>query len=474
MKRQVRTQEDLFPKYHAPETVSIRNMLLEILVFVLSLVIGVFCITQYRCIWKMLSYKPVSEEEALEKAIEMKTSVATKMTVLSDSVYEKDVAAGTPIKVLGAYMRDLSYRNDEYHNLSPRNYTPGQYYYIELADGTRGAAMLPEALIGRRMVITKGDDAGDTLTVSSVKKNKSNDTYPFDYYAEGKKTPYHWGEFSCMNEEVKMVVYSCPLLNVPKEKLWKVTWVPPFMKIPVYMRGGFFLFPRFKSWHAFLIVPLARWAISIAVWLLLLFLARWILSDVGIKLGLLARDKFMPDMTLSKDEVYKKAVGYFDRHYLIHESVASCLFTPIIMLITSNRKFFYNFICDSITMRCPKCGHEIRKKKTDAPQETEVKMLAPTPHRVLKKGRSGYSENDYELIQPIYTYNEYVDNLHRYCNITHVNKGTEVKTTIAEFCYYCYECDYEQCQWEVVSEQRKELSEDYTIRDGKRYDIIRH
>lgn len=474
MKRQVRTQEDLFPKYHAPETVSIRNMLLEILVFVLSLVIGVFCITQYRCIWKMLSYKPVSEEEALEKAIEMKTSVATKMTVLSDSVYEKDVAAGTPIKVLGAYMRDLSYRNDEYHNLSPRNYTPGQYYYIELADGTRGAAMLPEALIGRRMVITKGDDAGDTLTVSSVKKNKSNDTYPFDYYAEGKKTPYHWGEFSCLNEEVGMVVYSCPLLNVPKEKLWKVTKVPPFMKIPVYMRGGFFLFPRFKSWHAFLIVPLARWAISIAVWLLLLFLARWILSDVGIKLGLQARDKFMPDMTLSKDEVYKKAVGYFDRHYLIHESVASCLFTPIIMLITSNRKFFYNFICDSITMRCPKCGHEIRKKKTDAPQETEVKMLAPTPHRVLKKGRSGYSEDDYELIQPIYTYNKYVDNLHRYCNITHVNKGTEVKTTIAEFCYYCYECDYEQCQWEVVSEQRKELSEDYTIRDGKRYDIIRH
>lgn len=472
MKRQVKTQKDLFPEYHASNGVSIQVTLLSILVFVVSLVIGVFCITQYRCVWKMLSYKPINEEMALERAVEVKTAIATKMTVLSDSVFEKDVTAGTPVKVLGAYMRDLSYRNDEYHNLSPRNYTPGQYYYIELPDGSRGAAVLPEALIGRRIVVTKGDDAGDTLVVSGVKKNKSQDTYPFDYYAEGKKKPYHWGEFSCLNEEVEMVVYSCPLLNVPKEKLWKVTKVPPFFKIPVYMRGGFFLFPRFKSWHAFLIVPFARWAISIAVWLLLLFLARWILSNVSINIGLRARDKFMPNMTLSKDEVYKKAVDYFEHHYIIHELIAGCLFTPVV-LISNNRRFFYKDICNSITMRCPKCGHEIRKKTTDTPWETEVKMLAATPKKVLKEGRRGYSEDDYEIIQPIYTYNKYVDNLHRYCNITHVNKGTEVTTTIGEFCYYCYACDYEQCQWEVVSEQRKELMEDYIIRDGKRYDIIR-
>ena len=470
-------QEDLFPKFQDPGYLSLKSGLIRIVAFVVSLLISLFVITQYRCIWKMLSYKPLTEEQVLERAVEMKTSIATKMTVLSDSVFEKDVAAGTPIRVLGAYMRDLSYRNDEYHNLSPRNYTPSQYYYIELADGTRGAAVLPEALIGRRIVVTKGDDAGDTLTVSSVKKNQSKDTYPYDYYSEGKKKPYHWGEFNCLNEEVEMVAYSCPLLNVPKEKLWKVTKVPPFMKIPVYMRGGFFLFPRFKSWHAFLMIPLLRMIIAIAVFVLLLFIARLILSRVSINIGFRARNKFLPDLNLSKDEVYKKAMDYFNTHYTIHEFVANCLFTPFATL-SSNRKFFEESICEWITMRCPKCGHVVWKKKSDTPSETDVRMRPYVPRRV-KKEYEGFlktmlREEHYETIPAITTFEDYVENLHRRCTITQENKGTEVTTHMKEFCYYCAECDYEQSQWEVTLVTTKEIIESYTIRDGKKYKIEFH
>ena len=469
----IKSQEDLFTEYHAPKGYLSKGFWVRIVAFLVSLVISVYCITQYRCIWKILSYKPITEEMALEKAVEMKTSIATQMTVLSDSSFQKNVAAGTRVKILGAYMYHLTFRNDDinYHHLSPRNYTPSQYFYIELPDGTRGYAALPEALVGRRIVVTQGDNVGDTWVVSSVKKNNSKDKFPFDYYVEGKKKPYHWGEFGCLNNEVEMVVYTCPLLNVPENEMWKETKVPPFLKIPVYMSGGFFLFPRFKSWHAFLIMPIARGIIAIAVWLLLLLIAHKILNGIRFNIGYRVQEKILPNKALSKDEVFKRSMDYFNRHYVVPEFIASCLFSPIaiflIRLFSIHKNSFRRDICESITMRCPKCCHLVKKKKTNAPPKSiEGPINAIATEKALKEAEKKQSrESTYTSQQA------WMADLGKTATVhTHVY-DIQPRFIIEEFRYHCDECDSEQCQWEITQILDRKNVDNYIIRDGKKVPV---
>lgn len=124
---------------------------------------SIFFMVEMRSLFLKLSYKPLTEEAAMERAVPMKTIFPTTMQVMSGSdKKEIELKAGTPIKFIGACMKLLNNRVDGKTDLrrpsyimSPRVYTPSQLFLIETEDGIRGAAFLPEAIIGRKLRLPK-------------------------------------------------------------------------------------------------------------------------------------------------------------------------------------------------------------------------------------------------------------------------------------------------------------------------------
>ena len=355
------------PHIPSPFFYNLLRWILGIAAIFVAVYASIYFLVEMRSIFIKLSYKPLTEEAALERAVPMKTMFPTTMQVMSGSdKKEIELKPGTPIKFLGACMKPLNARADEkndiyhqYFNMSPRVYTPSQLFMIETEDGIRGVTSLPEAIIGRKIEITKGDETGQTFVVSGVKKIKSDDEFPYEFSVEGSDKIFKWGTFKELTKDVEIVVYSNPLGGVPEEMQHKKAHVPRFMPIPTHEQNGFFLFPRFKVWNMYLLKPFFRSSIIlILLWIILLVVALWRIGRHHFNAQYDARKKFMEDTSIDNIDAQAKILWYYWPRYYPFAFIGGCLFTPLIWLWTSmNHRDLISTLRQEFSKRCPNCHH---------------------------------------------------------------------------------------------------------------------
>lgn len=293
------------------------GILLIVVAVVISAYISMVVWIEKRTLLEKLTYKPVTEEVAAERVAMLKTSQAVEMQVIYGSDERTmNVKAGTAIKILGVYMTKLNYRSDSHYSASPAYFTEDQYFFIELPNGIRGAAVLPEL-------------AG------------------------------HWNEYSCLNNNGETVVYTCPLAGVPADKQHKVAGVPNIMRIPTHESDGFFLFPRYKSWNMFKMGFWWRGRFMLTVyWLILMIIVLWRLGAYSVRLSVKADRKFVENPSLSGTAVYDKIVRYYWSRYYPAAFVVGCVFSPLVWLWTKmNRSAAMSSLMKELgAERCPKCA----------------------------------------------------------------------------------------------------------------------
>lgn len=361
---------------------------------------------QKRSIMENLSYKPMTEQEAVQKAVTMRTSQATEMQVASGSSEQKiNVPAGTDIKLLGVYMTRLNHRSDGYNfNMSPRYFKSSQFFFIELPDGARGAAVLPEL-----------ED--------------------------------HWSDYSCLDEDGQTVVYTCPLNGVPVEKQHKVARVPRFLKIPTHQSDGFFMFPRYKSWNMYKIGSFWRGGFMLTVyWLIFLFIVLWRLGAWSIKISIKADNLFLVPEN-DDVEVYNKIVKYYWPRFYVRAFIAACIFTPLIWLWTRiYTKSVFDCLEKDLKVRCPKCRKlslktELTGRKTEEKFAGTKTIAGGSSTRVTGRvwdpnkdagffGSGGYRNNTETTYYEDETYDDYVFQQERKL--------------------YCPHCGYSKTWWETA------------------------
>lgn len=324
---------------------------------------SVYIWIQKRTFFEKLTYKPVTEQVALEQSFTIKTVLSTELHVVSGSDEKKlTVPEGTTVKYLGVYMRKLNYRQDYYNESSPKYYSPDQYFFIELPNGTRGVAVLPEMIIGKRIVT----NSGDTLTVSGIRKNSSNDRYPYDFSMNGSTQTYKWDDFECLNEAEGTVVYTCPLIGLSDAKRHKEARVPRFYKIPTHDDDGFFLYPRFKRWNMYMMGSWWRGRFMLTIyWIILLVIVLWRVGAYSVRLSVKADRMFIKDASHSNKEVYLNIVHYYWPRYFILVFIVGCIFSPLVWLWTRiYRKSIIDVLHKELeSERCPKCGQLGLKKE---------------------------------------------------------------------------------------------------------------
>jgi len=340
-------------------------------------------LVEMRSLFYKLTYKPITEEVALERVIPMKTVLPTKMRVISGSDKpEIELRAGSSIKIIAACMSPLNCRVDEQlgtHNykLPPSAYTPSQVYLIETDNGVKGVAALPETIIGHRLCITKGDDAGDTLLVTGIKKINSKDKYPYEFMVEGRNTTYTWGMFLYPKLDSAMVVYNSPSGDeIPGALQQRVPRVPSFLRTPVHESEGFFLFPRYKSWNMYKILPFFRSSfILLLIWIVLMLIALWRLSSHSFNAWWKGKTKYIEDPSYDNADAQSKVLWLYWRRYYPFAFLAGCLFTPLIWLWTSkHHRGMLTDLRELMSTRCPEC-HHLSLKYGPSGKETERRFV---------------------------------------------------------------------------------------------------
>lgn len=423
------------------------NKTLRILLILIGIPIALYISTlvwiHKRTFFEKLTYKPLTEQKALEHAFLMKTVLPTELHVISGSDETKvSVPAGTNVKYLGVYMRMLNFRSDYYCEASPTFYSPDQYFFIELPDGTRGAAILPEMIIGKEIVT----NSGDTLTVSGIRKNNSSDRFPYDFLVNSNSQTYKWDGFECVYDTKETVVYTCPLLKLNESQRHKVARVPKFIKIPTHSDDGFFLFPRFKKWNMYMILPWWRGSLMRDIyWFLLLVVVLWRLGAWSIRISIRADKKYLTP-EYDSVEAYNKVVGYYWPRFYLRAFIAGCIFSPLIWLWTRlYTKSVFDGLEKDIKNRCPKC-RKVGLKTEPTGKKTEEQFVGqcsytPEPTtRVTGKvwdpnmdkgfGTGGYRENTETTYFNTVVYDDYV---HR-----------------EEYRTYCPHCGFSMKNWRTV------------------------
>lgn len=212
-----------------------------------------------------MSYRSITEEEALEMAQEIKVALPDQEVTLLNSGETQKLKTGKTVKVLGVYKTKLNKGN------SPRVYGTSQKYLIELPDGTRGYGPLMETAIGQLGVLAEGD----TAVITAVKKLKKKPTVKatgnesrteYAYTLEG-----HEGQYA--REDIhfyfpQRVVYladglreedfaiTSDTIGENKKDFQKVKKFFLYDIRPITKKTGFFVFPKYQVWNEFY---LQRW-----------------------------------------------------------------------------------------------------------------------------------------------------------------------------------------------------------------------
>lgn len=237
-----------------------------------------------------MSFRSITEEEAVEMAQEIKVTIPDQEVTLLESGETQKLKTGKNVKVLGVYKEKLNKGN------SPRVYWTNQKYLIELPDGTRAYGPLMETAIGQLTVLPEGD----TAVITAVKKAKKNPTvqatgaesrFEYAYTLEDHKEPYALEDLHIYFPQ--RVAYLAQGLREEDFTVGQDTLAEnkkDFQKVkkfflydirPITKKVGFFVFPKYQVWNEFY---LQRWFRNLMVFvayvieLLLIFI--WIPSFI--------------------------------------------------------------------------------------------------------------------------------------------------------------------------------------------------
>lgn len=233
-----------------------------------------------------MSFRSITEEEAMEMAQEYKVSLPDQEVTLLESGETQKLKTGKTVKVLGVYKEKLNKGN------SPRVYWTSQKYLMELPDGTRAYGPLMETAIGQLTVLPEGD----TAMITAVKKAKKNPTvqatgaesrFDYAYTLEGHKEQYALEDLhiyfpqrvAYLAKGLREEDYTAgrDTLAENKKDFQKVKKFFLYDIRPVTKKVGFFVFPKYQVWNEFY---LKRWfrnlMIFVAYIVELLVIFRWI------------------------------------------------------------------------------------------------------------------------------------------------------------------------------------------------------
>ena len=209
-----------------------------------------------------MSYQPISEEQAMEMAREVKIAIPDQEIKLLDNEGSQNLKVGSSVKVLGIYKPQLN-KGDSPFQLDNTN------YLLQFADSTRGYGPLIEAVIGQRTLLPEGD----TVTITAVKNAKKapkvqatgeTSQFNYSYTLEGRKQQY-------AEEDLNIVSQATPqCVTYLGEGLHAEDFAPTTDSIsnfqsfigkakkfilydirPVTKKNGFFLFPKYQKWNEF-------------------------------------------------------------------------------------------------------------------------------------------------------------------------------------------------------------------------------
>lgn len=226
--------------------------------------IGVLAIVLVRRMDQM-SYRSITEEEALEMAQEIKITLPDQEVTMLNTGEPQKLKTGKTVKVLGVYKNKLNKGN------SPRVYWTNQNYLMELPDGTRAYGPLMETAVGHLNIFPEGDTAVITA-VKLLKKNPvvqktgEESRFQYAYTIEG-----HEGQYALEDLRIyfpQRVVYLANGLTPGRYTAGNDTLAEnkkDFQKVkkfflydirPITKKTGFFVFPKYQVWNEFY---LQRW-----------------------------------------------------------------------------------------------------------------------------------------------------------------------------------------------------------------------
>lgn len=233
-----------------------------------------------------MSFRSITEEEALERAQEIKVALPDQEVTLLNSGETQKLKVGKTVKVLGVYKTRLNKGN------APRVYWTNQKYLMELPDGTRAYGPLMETAIGQLTVLPEGD----TAVITAVKKAKKNpkvqatgaeSRFEYAYTLEGHKDPYALEDLHIYFPE--RVAYlakglreedfaiTCDTIGENKKDFQKMKKFFLYDIRPITKKTGFFVFPKYQIWNEFLLQSWARKLMVFAAYVIeLLLIFIWI------------------------------------------------------------------------------------------------------------------------------------------------------------------------------------------------------
>lgn len=264
MDTQKPTKSISFPRVKKSSTVFFLKTLLVL--------IGVWAIVLVRRMDQM-SFRSITEEEAMELAQEIKVTLPDQEVTLLESGESQKLKTGKTVKVLGVYKNKLNKGN------SPRVYWTNQNYLMELPDGTRAYGPLMETAIGQLNVFPEGDTAVITA-VKLLKKNPvvqktgEESRFQYAYTIEGHEEQYALEDLHIYFPQ--RVAYLADGLTADRYTAGNDTLAEnkkDFQKVkkfflydirPYTKKIGFFLFPKYQVWNEFY---LQRWFRNLMIFL---------------------------------------------------------------------------------------------------------------------------------------------------------------------------------------------------------------
>ena len=209
-----------------------------------------------------MSYKPISEEQAMEMAREVKIAIPDQEIKLLDSEGSQTLKVGSTVKVLGIYKPQLNKGDSPLQLGNP-------CYLLQFADSTRGYGPLIETAIGQRTLLPEGD----TATITAVKKVKKapkvqatgeTSQFSYSYTLEGRKQQYAEEDLNIISQaSPQCVTYLGEGLHAEdfapttdtvsnfQSFIGKAKKFILYDICPVTKKNGFFLFPKYQKWNEF-------------------------------------------------------------------------------------------------------------------------------------------------------------------------------------------------------------------------------
>ena len=305
-------------------------------VFLLVCALALNCIT-----FIALSYRKADESYIEECSKVIRTKFKTQLTVVqtdekaesgstSEPPVVMDIPVGTQVKVLAIYQKGLN------GNTKPYYYNIYQKRLIELPDGTRGYAELPEACLGMKIK----DKTGKTHIITGIGKEKAEqDENPYFLLFDGEKQHHSFKDFTFQKEWTSHG-YAYPIY----------TDNPGITRLSLSLGKGFYSYPFIID--IFFIPYWLRLILGISGILFFLFYIPfkyfyW-LSKVSAKP--------LYDETLSASEARKKAqrrhsIGWW-AFLILTGSIVNPFMWFVIWLVSSWKSELNGLM----KIRCPRCN----------------------------------------------------------------------------------------------------------------------